>query len=45
MRVGQKLKKNGTLYTIYKIDSFGRCFAEDEFKIDIICVPNLVRVK
>ncbi|MDV3426685.1 MAG: hypothetical protein LIR50_05780 [Bacillota bacterium] len=41
MELGQKVKKNGVLYEIYKIDKFGRCFAEDEYKISIVCIPNL----
>lgn len=44
MRVGQKLIREGIEYVIYKIDSY-RCFAKDEFKTSIICVPNLKIVK
>lgn len=45
MRMNQRIKRNGEIYTIYKIDKFGRCFAEDEMKTNIICIPNLVLVK
>jgi hypothetical protein len=45
MRIGQTLIRNGVKYEIYKIDSFNRCFAEDEFQTTIICIPNLVRIK
>lgn len=45
MRIGKTIKREGIIYTVYKIDTFGRCFAEDEFGINIICLPNLIRIK
>jgi hypothetical protein len=45
MKVGQTLIRDNIKYTIYKIDSFNRCFAEDEFQTSIICIPNLIRIK
>jgi hypothetical protein len=46
MRVGQTFKRKGVIYEIYKIDIFGRIFAEDEYHLNIICIPSyLKRIK
>jgi hypothetical protein len=45
MKVGQTRVIDGIKYTVYKIDKFNRCFAEDEFEISIKCFPNLGRIK
>jgi hypothetical protein len=45
MRVGQKIKIKGEMYEIKKIDFQGRCFAEDEFGINLICFPDLKIIK
>ena len=44
MKVGQTLKRNGEIYKIYKITDF-KIFAEDEFGVNIICLPNLQIIK
>ena len=44
MKVGQTLQREGEKYTIYKVTDY-KCFAENEFKTNIICIPNLSRIK
>lgn len=43
MKVGQTLVRKGEVYKIYKVNEF-KVYAENEFG-NIICLPNLVRVK
>ena len=44
MTIGQTLKRKSEIYKIYKITEF-KIFAENEFKTNIICIPNLSIVK
>lgn len=44
MRIGQRIKHEGEFYKVYKIKG-NKCYAEDEYGINIVCIPNLSRIK
>lgn len=39
MRVGSELKRNGEIWTVYKINFEGKVYAENEFKTSLWCLP------